>query len=100
MKPISVRMVEPEYDALKGLAKGQGRSISDIVRKAIVAYLTCQRGPRRSIVDIAPHSSGPLKRTWTRTQLVNEMSRRGSVFWTPVSLAYRAARYRENGYPR
>ena len=75
MKRISVPMVEPDYDSLKRLAKGQGRSVSDIVREAIVAYLTRQRAPRRSIVDIAPHSGGPLKRQWTRPRLIDEMRR-------------------------
>ena len=76
MKPISVHVAEPAYDAFKQVAKRQGRPVAELVREAMADYLTRQRASARSIVDIAPHHGGPLKRKWTRAELVDEMRRR------------------------
>ena len=76
MKPISVHVAEPAYEALKHVAKRQGRPVAELVREAMADYLTRQRASARSLVEIFPHASGPLKRRWTRAQLVDEMSRR------------------------
>ena len=76
MKPISVHVAEPTYAALKHVARSQGRPVAELVREAMADYLTRQRASARSIVDIAPHAGGPLKRKWTRAELADEMRRR------------------------
>ena len=75
MKPISVHVAEPAYEALKEVAKRQARPAAELVREAMDDYLTRQRASSRSILDIAPHLGGPLKRKWTRAQLADEMLR-------------------------
>ena len=76
MKPISVHVAEPAYEALKHVAKRQGRPVAELVREAMADYLTRQRASARSLLDIAPHPGGPLKRKWTRAELADEMRRR------------------------
>ena len=76
MKPISVHVAEPAYEALKHVARSQGRPVAELVREAMADYLTRQRASARSLLDIAPHPGGPLKRKWTRSELADEMRRR------------------------
>jgi len=72
MRPISVHVEEEDYRSLKGLAERSGKPVAELIREAMAEYLT-RRGGSGSILDIAPHSSGPLLQPWSRTDLFDEM---------------------------
>jgi len=75
VKTISLYVEEPRYRELKALAKARGRPVAELLREAMVDYLARVRG-ERSMLDLPPHSSGKLRRTWRRHELLDEMRRR------------------------
>jgi 16S rRNA U516 pseudouridylate synthase RsuA-like enzyme len=75
MKPISLYVEEGRYRELKALAKARGQPVADLLREAMAEYLARARMDR-SMLDIRPHASGKLKRSWRRHELFDEMRRR------------------------
>jgi hypothetical protein len=76
MKPISVHVPEDTYEELKSLAARSGRPVAELIRQAMVDYLDLERRSHRSMVEIEPHDSGQLLRTWHRSELLDEMMER------------------------
>ena len=73
MKPISVHLPERPYQELKSLAALRGRPVAELIREAMSQYLDRERRSARSVLDIAAHPSGRLRKGWTRTELLEEM---------------------------
>lgn len=75
MKSISLHVPDTAYQELKSLAGRQGRPVAELIRQAMLDYLERDRR-ERSVLDLPPHPSGRLKRTWTRAEIADEMGRR------------------------
>ena len=54
----TVYLPEPEYRALKSLARRQGRSTAELVREAVTEYARRQRGSKRLPRSIGAGRSG------------------------------------------
>ncbi len=76
MKPISVHVPEEPYEELKSLASLEGRPVAELIREAMAEYLVRHKGEAHSLIDIAPHKSGALRKPWTRSELLDEMRTR------------------------
>jgi predicted DNA-binding protein len=76
MKAISVHVAEQTYEALRAFARREGRTIAEVIREALIDYLAQQRAAGKSVLEIAPHASGRLRRGWTRSDLLDEMRSR------------------------
>lgn len=76
MKPISVHVSEETYDELKSLAARSGRPVAELIRQAMADYLDLERRSHASILAIEPHDSGELLRSWSRSELLDEMTAR------------------------
>lgn len=76
MKPISTHVSPQAYERFRALAAQRGRSVAELIREAMEAYLAedRQRGP--SFRAIPARRSGRLKKKWTRAELADEMRRR------------------------
>ncbi len=72
MKSISLHVPDAAYQELKSLAGRQGRPVAELIRQAMLDYLERDRR-ERSVLDLAPHRSGRLKRAWTRSDIAEEM---------------------------
>lgn len=73
MKPISLHVPDEAYGELKSLAVRRGRPVAELIREAMTEYLARESGREVSLLDLAPHSSGPLLEGWTREDLLDEM---------------------------
>ena len=73
MKPISLHVPERPYQDLKSIAARRGRPVAELVREAMVQYIERERKSSQSILDLAPHPSGRLRKRWTRSELLDEM---------------------------
>lgn len=72
MKAISLYVDEPIYRQLKALAKAREQPVAELVREAMSDYMAnLQSG--ESLLDVKPHASGKLRKTWKRHELVDEM---------------------------
>jgi hypothetical protein len=72
MKPISIYVPERAYQEIKSIAARKGRPVAELMREAMAEYLERERTSQRSILDLPPHSSGALKKAWTRSDLLDE----------------------------
>ncbi|HVT58172.1 MAG TPA: ribbon-helix-helix protein, CopG family [Thermoanaerobaculia bacterium] len=72
MKPISVNVDEEDYRALKSAAERLGRPVAELIREAMVEYLTHRSGSSGSLFDLTPHPSGALSAPWTRSEILDE----------------------------
>lgn len=72
MKAISCFVDEPIYRKLKALAKARQRPVAELLREAMGDYVV-RAESGESLLDLAPHASGKLRKTWKRTDLVDEM---------------------------
>lgn len=75
MKAISVHVPEKPYVELKAVASREGRPVAELIREAMTEYLARKRSTGRCLRDIPSHSSGRLRKGWTRTELLDEMRR-------------------------
>jgi Ribbon-helix-helix protein, copG family len=73
MRPISVYVAEDHYRSFKTLAALSHRPVAELIREAMAAYLKRESRAPRSVLDISPHQSGKMLRTWTRSDLYDEM---------------------------
>ena len=73
MKAISVHVAEDHYRSLKALAALRKRPVAELIREAMAAYLQRERRNPGSVLDIPPHPSGRMLRTWSRSELYDEM---------------------------
>ncbi len=73
MKPISVHVAEDHYRSFKVLATLRGRPVAELIREAMAAYLKRESRTPRSVLDLPPHTSGRMLRSWTRSELYDEM---------------------------
>ena len=73
MKPISVHVAEDDYRDFKALATLRGRPIAELIREAMADYLKRESRTSRSVLDIPPYPSGKMLRSWTRSELYDEM---------------------------
>ncbi len=72
MKAISLHVSPETYQEYKELAQMQGKPVAQLIREAMEHYLE-QKRSAGSIFDIPTHSSGKLKKSWTRAELYEEM---------------------------
>lgn len=72
MKTISLYVDEHIYQDLKLLAEARQRPVAELVREAMNEYVANARSGE-SLLDIQPHPSGKLHKTWKRHELVDEM---------------------------
>ena len=78
MKPISVYIDERQYGELKSAARRQGRAVAELLREAMAEYLERQRAAH-TMGDLPAHASGTqLRRAATRSDLLDEMRKRGA----------------------
>jgi hypothetical protein len=78
VKPISLYIDEQQYGELKSAARRQGRPVAELLREAMAEYIERQRAAH-SMGSLPPHGSGAqLRRSATRSELLDEMRRRGS----------------------
>ncbi|MCU0290505.1 MAG: ribbon-helix-helix domain-containing protein [Thermoanaerobaculaceae bacterium] len=73
MKVISLHVDEGVYRGLQGRAARLGRPVADLIRDAMESYVRQEAGSGSSVLDLLPHDSGKLLRTWLRTELQDEM---------------------------
>ena len=73
MKPISLHVPDEAYSELKNLAVRRGRPVAELIREAMAEYLARETAREVSLLDLAPHPSGPLLEGWTREDLLDEM---------------------------
>jgi predicted transcriptional regulator len=73
MKAISLHVSDPAYQELKALAARTGRPVAELIRQGMGEYLERARTTGRSVLGLAPHESGRLRRSWTRSELLDEM---------------------------
>jgi len=76
MKVISLHVAEDSYQELKSLAKSRGRPVADLVREAMTEYVAREQRSAGSVLDLKPHASGGLLKTWSRSELLDEMVER------------------------
>ncbi|MDA2925087.1 ribbon-helix-helix domain-containing protein [Acidobacteria bacterium AH-259-L09] len=76
MKAISIHVPERDYGEIKSLSARVGRPVAELIRQAMAEYLERQRRTARSILDLPPHRSGDLLKTWSRTEVLDEMLKR------------------------
>jgi ribbon-helix-helix CopG family protein len=72
MRPISVHVDDEDYRHPKALADRSGRPVAELIRDAMAEYLAHREG-EGSLLEIEPHPSGALLRTWNREELFDEM---------------------------
>jgi hypothetical protein len=73
MRPISLHVPDEAYSELKALANRRGQPVAALIREAMTEYLAREAGRSISLLDLAPHPSGPLLEPWTRSELLDEM---------------------------
>jgi hypothetical protein len=73
MRAISVHVEDEDYQRLKSLAAREGRPVAVLIRQAMADYLDREGRSGRSILDIRPHKSGKLLRSWTRAEIYDEI---------------------------
>ncbi len=73
MKAISVHVAEDHYRSFKTLAARKKRPVAELIREAMAGYLQRERRTPSSVLDIPPHPSGRTLRTWSRSELYDEM---------------------------
>ena len=76
MRPISVHVTEDDYQRFKLLAALRKRPVAELIREAMAHYLKQERRSGRSVLDIPAHDSGRMLRSWTRSELYDEMLER------------------------
>ena len=76
MKVISVHVDEEPYELLRSLASLRKRSVAELIREAMAEYLERERTSGSSILECTPNDSGALRRSWTREELLGEMTER------------------------
>lgn len=76
MKSISTHVSPQAYERFRVLASRRGRSVAELIREAMDAYLAEERQQGPSLRDIPARRSGRLKKKWTRAELVDEMRHR------------------------
>lgn len=72
MKTISVHVNEDSYLQLKSLAARSGKPVAHLIREAMDHFLLLHQ-ERPSLLELEPHDSGELLKTWTREELADEM---------------------------
>ncbi|MFI5181285.1 MAG: ribbon-helix-helix protein, CopG family [Thermoanaerobaculia bacterium] len=73
MKVISLHVPEKSYKEMKEIAASEGRPVAALIREAMADYVAREAKPARSLLDIAPHKGGGLKKRWTRSEIYDEM---------------------------
>ena len=76
MKPISVHVSENAYQELKSIAAREGRPVAELIRQAMAEFMERHQQKGGSVLDIEPHESGPLRKGWTRAEILDEMTDR------------------------
>jgi hypothetical protein len=72
MRLISVHVNDAVFRSLKTLAERSGKSVAELIRKAMAEYLARNEGSA-SLFDLAPHPSGALLQPSRREHLLDEM---------------------------
>jgi predicted transcriptional regulator len=72
MKTISIHVSEKAYREFQHAALQSGRPVAELIRQAMAEYLE-REDARRSILDLPAHDSGKLLRSWSRSQILDEM---------------------------
>lgn len=75
MRLISIHVSERAYEEFRILSARSGRPVSELVRQAMADYLENDT-TGGSLIDIPPHGSGRLLKNWTRSEILDEMTRR------------------------
>jgi len=74
VRAISVHVDEQDYQALKTLASSKERPVAALIREAMADYLaTNWEKERRSLLDMPPLQAGRQLRSWTRSEIYDEM---------------------------
>ncbi len=73
MKPISVHVSEPVYEAFKHLASAQDRSIAELIREAMSSYLDQAQESGPSLLDLPRLGAGRELRAFSRAEVYDEM---------------------------
>jgi hypothetical protein len=76
MKVISLHVPEAPYQKAKSLARQRGVSVAQLLREAMLEYLEREGHSGVSVLDIPPFDGGRLKKSWTRSELLDEMIER------------------------
>jgi len=75
MRAISVHVDEQDYQELKTMASSTGQPVAALIREAMAAYVAANRNTRRrSLLDLPPLQAGRQLRSWTRSEIFDEMS--------------------------
>ena len=73
MKAASVYLSETAYQEMKSLASRRGRPVAELIRQAMAEYLAREQKTGASVLDLAPHPSGRMLKSWGRSELLDEM---------------------------
>lgn len=76
MKTISLHVSEHAYDALKSIAARQNRPVAALIRDAMAQYVMQEQRRGPSVLELEPFHCGPLRRPWTRSEVLDEMLER------------------------
>ena len=73
MKAVSVYLSGTAYEEMKSLASRRGRPVAELIRQAMEEYLARERKTGASVLDLVPHPSGRMLKSWNRSELLDEM---------------------------
>ena len=75
MKAISLNVSENSYQKFQEIAARQGLPVSELIRRAMDAYLDRHYRARGSVLDLPAFRSGGILRHWKGADLYEEMTR-------------------------
>ena len=78
MRAISVHVDERDYQELKTMASHTGRPVAALIREAMASYVASNKKKGHSLLDMPPLQAGRQLRSWTRSEIYDEMFGEGA----------------------